>query len=114
MWKVIHTDEWKEWFDNLEDEDQLDIAVRVEKLEEQGAGLGRPLVDTISHSKHPNMKELRCGTIRILFAFDPKRQAILLLGGDKYKKWKKWYRKAIPEADRLLDQHLAELDREGG
>jgi hypothetical protein len=63
-----------------------------------------------------NMKELRVskgGAIRILFAFDPRRHAILLLGGDKSGQWEAWYRLAIPEADDLYDTHLRELHAEG-
>jgi hypothetical protein len=61
------------------------------------------------------MKELRPrgGHLRILFAFDPRRHAILLLGGDKSGKWSSWYETAIPEADRLYDEHLQELRDEG-
>ena len=61
------------------------------------------------------MKELRpCGSnIRILFAFDPRRVAILLLGGDKAGQWHTWYNQAIPVADRLYDDHLDQLRREG-
>jgi hypothetical protein len=58
------------------------------------------------------MKELRVGTIRILFAFDPRRIAVLLTGGDKQDKWQKWYRSAIPEADRLYTKHLNEIMKE--
>ena len=59
------------------------------------------------------MKELRAGTIRVLFAFDPRRSAILLIGGDKRGEWTEWYRRMIPEADRLYDEHLDQLRREG-
>jgi hypothetical protein len=52
------------------------------------------------------MKELRVGTIRILFAFDPRRVAVFLTGGDKQGKWNKWYRTAIPGADCLFAEHL--------
>jgi hypothetical protein len=61
------------------------------------------------------MKELRVvrgGALRILFAFDPRRAAILLLGGDKTGQWNEWYRTAVPEADRLYDEHLNGLERE--
>jgi hypothetical protein len=57
------------------------------------------------------MKELRVsegGAIRILFAFDPMRQAILLLGGDKRGRWRQWYEVAIPMADALFDEYLRE------
>jgi hypothetical protein len=61
------------------------------------------------------MKELRppVANIRILFAFDPRRAAIFLIGGDKTNRWQSWYRTMIPVADRLYDDHLAELRREG-
>lgn len=61
------------------------------------------------------MKKLRppIGNLRILFAFDPRRMAILLLGGDKTNRWQEWYRVNVPRADRLYDEHLATLRREG-
>lgn len=62
------------------------------------------------------MKELRAssdGALRVLFAFDPRRTAILLLGGNKSGQWDEWYRTAVPIADELFDEHLAELQREG-
>lgn len=62
------------------------------------------------------MKELRAsrgGALRVLFAFDPRRHAILLLGGDKSGQWNAWYRRAIPEADALYEIHLEELRAEG-
>ena len=67
-------------------------------------------------SKHHNMKELRAaegGALRVLFMFDPLRQAILLLGGDKSGRWNEWYATAVPIADELYDKYLAELEREG-
>ena len=94
--------------------DQVLAALRI--LRDEGPGLGRPLVDTITASRHKNMKELRPGSagsseIRILFAFDPKRQAIMLLAGDKSGQWEKWYRKNIPAADALYDKHVEDLAR---
>lgn len=88
----------------------------VGKLEEAGPALGRPLADTVGGSRHPNMKELRPpGTnLRILFAFDPRRTGILLIGGDKTDRWREFYEETIPEADRLYDEHLKELREEGG
>ncbi|MEN8114862.1 MAG: type II toxin-antitoxin system RelE/ParE family toxin, partial [Actinomycetota bacterium] len=64
----------------------------------------------------PNMKELRVssgGVLRVLFAFDPRRHAILLLGGSKTGNWAEWYGWAVPEADARYDVHLAELGAEG-
>ena len=61
------------------------------------------------------MKELRPrgGHLRVLFAFDPRRAAILLVGGDKRGQWAAWYERAIPAADDLYDEHLAQLRQEG-
>jgi hypothetical protein len=94
---------------------QVAISTAVAMLEERGPGLGRPWVDTITGSRNPHMKELRPrgGHLRILFAFDPRRTAILLLGGDKTGRWQSWYVEAIPLADQLYDGYLEELRREG-
>lgn len=72
-------------------------------------------MDTLEGSRHVNMKELRpLGTsIRILFAFDPRRMVILLIGGDKTGRWDEWYEETIPVADRLYNEHLEELREEG-
>ena len=84
-WEVEYTDEFGAWWEGLTDGEQEAITAAVAFLEERGPGLGRPLVDTVQGSRHPNMKELRppAGNLRILFAFDPRRTAILLIGGDK-------------------------------
>lgn len=90
------------------------VVAAIELLGEIGPQLGRPLVDTVVGSRHRNMKELRPGSsgrseLRILFAFDPKRQAIMLIAGDKAGNWNKWYRKNIPIADDRFDHHLENL-----
>jgi DNA-binding XRE family transcriptional regulator len=110
-WEVEYTDEFGEWFDGLSEEGQEDVALAVEKLEERGPALPRPLADTVEGSRHSNMKELRpLGTnIRVLFAFDPRRMAILLIGGDKTDRWSEFYEEMIPLADDLYDDHLDEL-----
>jgi hypothetical protein len=114
VWDVEYTEEFGTWWEDLEPDDQERLTAAVELLEKLGPSLGRPLVDTLKGSRHPNMKELRPGTVRVLFAFDPRRTAILLLGGDKSGHWKDWYVEAIPEADRLFDDHLKSLvDEEG-
>lgn len=114
-WEVEVTDQFAEWFLQLKVPDRRAIAAAIDVLEERGPALGRPLVDTIRSSRHANMKELRpqVGNIRILFAFDPRRMAILLLGGDKTHQWNAWYARMIPLADRLYDEHLATLKKEG-
>lgn len=112
-WEVEYTDEFESWWLGLDEEDQERIDALVEILEERGPATGRPAVDTITSSRHPNMKELRPGTVRVLFAFDPRRAAILLIGGDKRERWREWYEQMIPVADDLYDAHLRELEREG-
>lgn len=114
MWQVEYTDQFEQWWDKLSMEEQAAIDVTVEVLQERGPGLGRPFVDTVKGSCHANMKELRPrgGFIRILFAFDPRRMAILLVGGDKRNRWSSWYEEMIPVADRLFDEHLETLQRE--
>jgi hypothetical protein len=106
---VFFTAQAEEWLMRLDDDDYDSIVARVELLEERGPGLGRPVVDAIQGSRHPNMKELRAGSMRALFAFDPLRQAIVLVGGDKRNDWTGWYERNIPLADDLLDAHLDSL-----
>lgn len=106
------------WLEGLNDDtyDQVLAALRV--LADYGPGLGRPLVDSITGSRHKNMKELRPGSsgrseVRILFIFDPQRQAIMLLAGDKSGSWKTWYRTNIPIAESRYERHLARLEKKG-
>lgn len=117
MWSVESTDEFATWYNELTPEQQDALAGRIELLEERGPDLKRPTVGEIKGSRHaPHMKELRVskgGDLRVLFAFDPRRTAILLLGGDKTGRWEEWYRTAIPEADRLYDEYLDALRAEG-
>jgi hypothetical protein len=109
------TDRFKEWYEGLASVEQDAIAAAVELLELDGPNLGRPLVDTLKGTRHNNLKELRPleAHIRILFALDPTRTAILLLGGDKTGTWKGWYKRMIPVAESLYDVYLEELRAEG-
>lgn len=115
MWEVEFTDEFEDWWDDLSEEEQDAITAAVEFLEERGPGLGRPFVDNVKISRHKHMKELmpRGGSIRILFAFDPRRTAILLIGGDKTDRWREWYEEMVPVADELYDGYIRELQEEG-
>lgn len=102
------------WLASLDDDSRHQVVAAIELLQDLGPGLGRPLVDTVTASRHKNMKELRPGSsarseLRVLFAFDPRRRAILLIAGDKAGNWKSWYRKNIPVADDLFDEHLDAL-----
>lgn len=120
MWEVEYTYEFEEWYGSLTEEQQDAVISRVEVLEVAGPGLGRPIVDNVHQSRHPNMKELRCErAIRVMFAFDPRRTAILLIGGDKSPddlgspNWNRWYDHYTPIADDLYETHLDELRQEG-
>ena len=118
-WEVEFTEEFEAWWNNLSTAEQEEIDAKVELLEERGPTLPRPHVDRIHQSRHQNMKELRgeLGAksgkeyLRVLFAFDPRRTALLLLGGDKTDD-PSWYDRFIPIADDLFDQHLRALDDE--
>lgn len=116
MWEVEVTDQFVEWWAELSAEQQEALTDRVDLLAEAGPDLGRPVVDRIHSSRHHNMKELRAargGALRVLFMFDPRRQVILLLGGDKTGDWSSWYEWAVPVADALYDEYLEELRDEG-
>lgn len=89
----------------------------IDQLAEEGPTARRPLVDRVQGSQYHNMKELRppsSGTseIRMLFCFDPAREAIFLVAGDKAGNWNRWYREAIPLADERFTQHLITLKEE--
>ena len=113
-WEVEYTDEFGEWWDSLDAATQDRIVPDILLLQQHGPALGRPRVDTLKGSRHPNMKELRPTTsIRVLFAFDPRRAAILLIGGDKRHRWTTWYQEMIPIADDLYDVHIETLRAEG-
>lgn len=112
-WDIEYTDQFEDWWRLLTEDEQDRIAASVQLLSIHGPSLGRPAVDNITTSRHPNMKELRAGTTRTLFAFDPRRMAILLLGGDKSGEWNRWYETAVPAADALYDDHLTTLENEG-
>jgi hypothetical protein len=114
-WEVEYTDEFEAWWSDLDDDDQEKITAAVETLEEHGPNLKRPVVGDIVNTKLNNLKELipPASHTRIHFAFDPRRAAILLLGGDKSGNWDRWYEEHIPQAEKLYDNHLEELRTEG-
>jgi hypothetical protein len=113
-WEVEFHPDCEAWADRLTTEDQEALLASIRVLRQAGPALGRPLVDTVKGSRHKNMKELRPPSsgsteVRVLFAFDSARKAILLLGGDKSGSWNDWYRKNIPRADALYDEHLGTI-----
>jgi hypothetical protein len=119
-WDIYLTSEVRAWLNALQGSDRktadlVDDAIYV--LSCSGPALGRPLVDTIAGSTIRNMKELRPGSsgaseIRILFAFDPWRPAILLIAGNKAGRWTRWYAEAIPRAEQLYEVYLKERREE--
>ena len=115
-WDIEFTDEFGRWWDTLPLAAQETIAHDVEVLGHVGPALGRPLVDNVRLSRHANMKELRTqhrrSAYRILFAIDRRRTAILLVGGDKAGN-QRFYAQTVREADRLYDEHLETLRKEG-
>jgi len=112
-WDVLFNEEFAEWLGALDEGLQDEILAHVEFLQQLGPNLGRPRADTVKGSKYPNMKELRIqhqgDPWRILFAFDPHRAAILLVGSNK-RGDKRWYEKHIRIADRRFQRHLENLD----
>lgn len=115
-WDLYLTDEVDRWLDALATSDAdsyAQVVAGIDVLADVGPSLGRPLVDRVKGSRLHGMKELRPGSagsteIRVLFVFDPWRSAILLVGGDKSGNWTRWYRIAIPRAERLYAEYLRE------
>lgn len=114
-WEVEYTDEFEEWWVTLEADTQDSIDVVVGLLEQRGSNLPFPYSSGVKGSRHPHMRELRIQhkgePYRILYAFDPRRVAILLLGGNKGGN-ERWYDENIPKADKLYDELLEELKME--
>ncbi|MEO3922962.1 type II toxin-antitoxin system RelE/ParE family toxin [Micromonosporaceae bacterium B7E4] len=121
-WEILMTAQVESFLDDLYQSDRnshrlVNQAILV--LERNGPAEGRPLVDTVSASRIANMKELRPPStgrteVRILFVLDPWRSAVLLVAGDKSGQWKRWYQKAIPEAEELYATYLKEREEESG
>ncbi len=115
-WDIEYTDEFGDWWESLSADEQESVAVSVRLLEERGPSLGFPHSSGINGSRHGHMRELRTQhdghPYRTLYAFDPRRSAILLIGGDKTGDGR-WYETNVPLADRLYDEHLEQLRKEG-
>ncbi len=111
MWTIGRTDEIARWIVQLDDDAKEAIYKNLLILKNIGPSLGRPYVDSIKDSKYKNMKELRVQSkkrlFRIFFVFDPDRNAILLIGGDK-RGDKRFYQRLIPIADKLYEKYLQE------
>src|SRR5882757_9167534 len=109
-WAVEYTDEFGEWWVTLGEDEQAAVSNHVGELERRGPMLQFPYSSGVAGSRHGHMRELRVQSggkpLRIFYAFDPRRMAILLIGGDKTGD-KRFYDRMIPLADRLYDEHLA-------
>ena len=113
-WTVVATNEFEEWMMSLTEKQRDAVMDAIDHLRQEGPSLGRPYVDTIRDSRFKNMKELRIssgGALRVLFAFDPERSAVLLIGGDKSEnsRWNAWYVEAIRRADELFEEHIRKI-----
>jgi hypothetical protein len=114
-WEVEYTDEFGNWWDTLSGAEQISIDAHVRKLESRGPSLPFPYSSGVSGSRHAHMRELRVQSggkpLRVFYAFDPRRAAILLIGGDKTGD-KRFYERMIPVTDALYDEHLDGLKKE--
>src|SRR3990170_5797260 len=114
-WPVEYTNEFGLWWDSLDEGEQESVDASVRLLEELGPGLPYPYSSKIIESRHGNMRELRIQhqgePYRVLYAFDPRRVAILLIGGKKTGD-DRWYRRHIPIAEKIYDEHLSTLKQE--
>lgn len=114
-WTIERTPQVARWMRTLTDKDATRIGSAIRQLELEGPALRRSRAKRIKTSRHHNMKELRSagGNIRVLFAFDRRQHAILLVGGDKTGNWDGWYKRHVRIADKLYDNHLRVYGKEG-
>ena len=114
--EVEYTNEFGQWWEKLNDTQQVDITTIINLLAAKGTALPFPYSSGIKNSKHSHLRELRIQSegnpLRIFYAFDPRRSAILLIGGDKTGD-NRFYDRFVPIADRLYDEYIEELRAEG-
>jgi len=114
-WEVEFSDEFGDWWNGLDAAEQKSVDFSVALLSEAGPTLKMPHSSGVESSRHKHMRELRIQhegrPYRILYAFDPRRTAILLIGGDKTGN-DRWYEERVPKGDDIYDQHLKELEDE--
>jgi len=115
--EVEYTDEFGNWWNSLSEHEQESVAAYVELLEKRGVNLGFPYSSGINSSVFDHMRELRIqhrgDPNRVLYAFDPRRMAVLLIGGEKTGD-DRWYDRYVPVADKLYEEHLQTLRTESG
>jgi len=112
--EVLYTEEFGAWWESLTEAEQESVAVGVGLLEMKGVNLPFPYSSGIQGSRHGHMRELRIqhagNPYRILYVFDPRRKAVLLMGARKGGN-SLWYEKYVPIADRIYDQYIRGLGR---
>jgi hypothetical protein len=118
-WEILMTTQVEAFLDDVYETDRAShqlVNQAILVLERNGPAEGRPLVDSVTASRVANMKELRPPSagleVRILFVFDPWRSAVPPVAGDKSGQWERWYRQAIPQAEQLYEEYLAERNKE--
>jgi hypothetical protein len=115
-WEVVFTDEFEAWWDGLTEDEQISVNRKVILLQQRGPALSRPHADVINGSWLANLKELRIQhegrPYRALFIFDPQRNAVLLIGGDKTGN-DRWYDEYVPKAERVYANYLEETGQSG-
>jgi len=119
MWKILVSTEFEQWHQSLTEKEKIALSNILMLLENRDPALGRPHVDRVGSSRFHNMKELRLANgIRVFFAFDPRRIAVLLIGGNKSEadastpNWNRFYEYMIPIADRIFAEHLLTIGDE--
>jgi hypothetical protein len=115
VWDVEVTDEFKAWWSGLTEAEHISVERAVLLLEERGPHLPFPYSSGVNGSRHSAMRELRVQhggqPYRVLYIFDPRRVALLLLGGDKTGD-DRWYERNVSLADQIYDNYLAEMEEE--
>jgi hypothetical protein len=111
-WALQIHEEVVNWMNTLPKKEYESVLAALEALKTEGPALGRPFVDHIKSSRYRNMKELRPRgkDLRLLFAFDPKRRAIVLVAGSKTNNWQDWYKENIEIADKRFEAHLRDME----
>jgi hypothetical protein len=107
--EILVTDTFREWYEGLQGPEQESVRRVIHLLEDSGPSLVFPYSSGIHQSMYSHMRELRIQhegrPYRVLYAFNPERSALLLVGGDKTGA-DRWYESAIPQADKLYTEHL--------
>jgi hypothetical protein len=116
--EVTQSEEFASWFKGLREVEQDTVTAALKRLELKGVDLRYPKSSGVHQSKHGHMRELRIDTrgeaIRVFYAFDPRRKAVVLVGGRKRGEEKRFYREHVRRADAIYDEYLRQLRRERG